>query len=260
MSSIASLGRAMSGLSASQKGLQVTGHNLSNVNTEGYTRQQLMQHDSSYLSIGAGTNLQKVGLGVTVTEIRQIRDAFIDRRLRTETSILNFYNVKSDVTSEIEAILDEPYGETFNSMMESFWQQSQKLATNPSGVEERLAFIQQADVLIKRATQILEGLATYQENLNIQIKQTVARINQISYQIKDYNDKIAIAEINGDNANDYRDQRNLLLDELAEYMDINYSESADGRITVKAQGRSLVDGTFVTEIDLEYLDHGSEIG
>ncbi len=257
MASIASLGRAVSGLQASQRGLQVTGHNLSNINTEGYTRQQLLQHDSMYVSVGAGSGLKQVGLGVSLTEIRQVRDAFVDKRLRTETSVLNFYNAKSEAMREIETILDEPYGETLSGIMEDFWKQTQKLSTNPSGVEERLAFIQTADVLIKRASQIFDGLETYQGHLNTQVKESVGRINEITAQIKTYNDAIAKAEINGDNANDYRDQRNLLLDELAEYLPITYSEDATGRVTVKGNGYELVSGQFVTEIGLKYMDNGS---
>lgn len=257
MSSIASLGRAISGLNASQRGLQVTGHNLTNLNTKGYTRQQLLQHDSSYINVGVAGSLQQVGLGVTVSEIRQVRDEFVDKRLRTETSVLNFYQVKQDTMTEIEAILDEPHGETLSGIMEDFWKQGQKLATNPSGVEERLAFIQTADVLLKRANQIFDGLSTYQHHLNTQVKESVKRINQITKDIKAYNDIISKSEISGDNANDYRDQRNVLLDELSEYMDISYSETPDGRISVYSNGRSLVDGEFVTEIGLEYLDNGS---
>lgn len=250
MSSIASLGRMVSGLTASQIGLQVTGHNLANLNTPGYTRQQVLQHDSGYLNVGNNGQLQKVGLGVSITQIRQVRDVFLDKRFRTESSVLNFYQTKQDGINEIEAILDEPHGETLSGIMEDFWKQAQKLSTNPSGVEERLAFIQTADVLAKRANQIMQGLNDYQYNTNEEIKKTVHRINQITKDIKSINDVIQKAEVNGDEANDYRDQRNLLLDELSQYMDIDYKEMPDGSVIVNSQGRTLVDGPFVTQIDL----------
>ncbi|MGL4799618.1 MAG: flagellar hook-associated protein FlgK [Cellulosilyticaceae bacterium] len=250
MSSIASLGRMVSGLTASQIGLQVTGHNLSNLNTPGYTRQQVLQHDSGYLNVGNNGQLQKVGLGVSITQIRQVRDVFLDKRFRTETSVLNFYQTKQDGINEIEAILDEPHGETLSGIMEDFWKQAQKLSTNPSGVEERLAFIQTADVLAKRANQIMQGLNDYQYHTNEEIKKTVHRINQITKDIKSINDVIQKAEVNGDEANDYRDQRNLLLDELSQYIDIDYKEMPDGSVIVNSQGRTLVDGPFVTQIDL----------
>lgn len=258
MSSIASLGRAASGLRAAQTGLQITGHNLSNVNTRGYTRQQALQHDSGYITIGQnGGNLQQVGLGVSITEIRQIRDEFADKRFRTENSVLNFYTAKQSATTEIESILDEPHGESISGMMEDFWKQVQKLSTNPAGVEERLAFIQTADVLMKRANQIMDGLNEYQQHVNTQVKDTVNDINKMLHSIQDLNEIISKAEINGDHANDLRDQRNQLLDDLSGLIDIDYYEGADGKVVVKSEGRNLIDGPFIIEMNTKVVGNGS---
>ena len=258
MSSIASLGRMTSGLRAAQTGLQVTGHNIANVNTKGYTRQQALQNDSGYLTIGSnGGRLQQVGLGVSVSEIRQIRDEFADKRYRSENSILNFYTAKQNATAEIETILDEPHGASISGMMEDFWKQMQKLSTNPSGVEERLAFIQTADVLIKRANQIMDGFNEYQYDVNTQVKDTVKNINSMLHQIKDLNDSISVKEVNGDHANDLRDQRNALLDELSGLIDIDYYEDKDGKVVVKTEGRNLIDGPFVIEMGLKTLNNGT---
>jgi flagellar hook-associated protein 1 FlgK len=251
MSSIASIGRMVSGLSAAQKGLQVTGHNISNVNTQGYIRQQLLQHESSYMNIGSAGRLMQVGLGVTPTEIRQIRDELADRRYRTENGGVNFYQTKNAGVEEIEAILDEPYGESISQMLQSFWSQTQKLNTSPDGVEERLSFIQAANVLIKKANHIADSLTSYQDNLNTEVRKSVDRVNEIIQGVYDFNEKIALSEINGDNANDYRDQRNLLLDELSGYMEIDYYEEPDSRIVLKAEGNVVIDKQFVTLLDLK---------
>ena len=258
MSSIASLGRAASGLRAAQTGLQITGHNLSNVNTRGYTRQQALQHDSGYITIGQnGGNLQQVGLGVSITEIRQIRDEFADKRFRTENSVLNFYTAKQSATTEIESILDEPHGESISGMMEDFWKQVQKLSTNPAGVEERLAFIQTADVLMKRANQIMDGLNEYQQHVNTQVKDTVNDINKMLHSIQDLNESISKAEISGDHANDLRDQRNQILDDLSGLIDIDYYEGPDGKVVVKSEGRNLIDGPFIIEMNTKVVGNGS---
>ncbi|MGL6173164.1 MAG: flagellar hook-associated protein FlgK [Cellulosilyticaceae bacterium] len=257
MSSIPSLGKMVSGLVASQKGLQVTGHNISNINTPGYIRQQVLQHDSSYLNISGPSGLKQVGQGVSITEVRQIRDELADKRLRTENSVLNFYTVKQSAVSEVESILGEPHGSSISKMLDDFWKQTQKLGTNPSGIEERLAFLQTADVLMKKANHIMQGLNTYQEGLNKEVIESVDRINTLLYAIKDYNDVIVSKEINGDIAHDLRDQRNLLLDELSSYMDIDYYEERDGRVTVRAEGREVIDGQFVTELDLKQTKSGS---
>lgn len=257
MSSISSITKMVSGLNTAQKGLQVTAHNISNVNTTGYIRQQLLQHESSYLNIGSAGRLLQVGLGVSATEIRQIRDELADRRYRTENATLNFYQTQNASIQEIESILDEPYGETLSTMLSSLWSQAQKLNTNPDGVEERLSFIQSANVLIQKANHISNSFVTYQDNLNKEVIKSVDRINQIFEGIYEYNEKIALSEINGDNANDYRDKRNLLLDELSGYMEIDYYEEADSRIVLKAQGRIAIDKQFVTRIELAQTKEGS---
>lgn len=258
MSSIASIGKMVSGLVASQTGLQVTGHNLSNLNTQGYTRQQLLLHDSSYVTIGTnGRQPQKLGLGVSITEIRQVRDEFADSRFRTENSVLNYYSVKQSAVTEVESILDEPNGAAMTKMLDDYWRQMQKLSTNPGGVEERLAFIQTAHVLMEKANHISDSLNTYQHHLNTEVVNSVKRINELTKGISDLNDVINRAEIGGDNANDFRDQRNVLLDELSQYMDIDYYEEKDGRVVVKGEGQTLVDRQFVTEIKLQQTKPGS---
>ena len=257
MSSMASLGRMVSGLSASQRGLQVTGHNLSNMNTKGFTRQQLLQHDSAYLNIGKGLTTKQVGLGVSITEIRQVRDNFADARFRTENSTYQYYQAKQTATMEIESILDEPHGETLSGLMNDFWGQTQKLSTNPSGVEERLAFIQTADVLTKRMNQIMNGFEDYQYHLNDQVHESVDNINSLIEGIDELNDRIVEAEINGDNANDYRDQRNLLLDELSSEIDIDYTETPEGRIVINSNGRTILDHGFSLKLETEHVDNDS---
>mgnify|MGYP000206737261 CR=1 FL=1 len=258
MSSISSLGKMVSGLKAGQRGLQVTGQNLTNINTKGYTRQQLLQHETGYLNVGSngGRNLQ-VGLGVTCTEIRQIRDELADMRLRQENSVLSYYQNLKAASNEIEAIFDEPYGDTVSDLLNEFWAQTEKLKTSPSGVDERISFIKSAKVLAGKLNEISNSLSGYQERANKQVEKSVARVNQIIKDIQTWNEKIAKAEINGDNANDYRDQRNLLLDELSTYGEVKYYEEADNRLLVKFEGHIVVNKKFITTLELKQTVEGS---
>ena len=256
MSSISSLTKAVSGLTSAQKGLQVTGQNLSNLNTTGYTRQQLLQHETGYLTIGVnGGYKQQVGLGVSNTEIRQIRDALTDRRIRTEQSVLSYYQELTTASTEIENLFDEPYGSNIGDLMSSFWGQAQKLNTAPDGVEERLSFINSAQVLITKINDIADALVDQQYSLNTEIETAVDSINSIIDQIAEMNKKIAEAEANNkDHANDYRDQRNVLLDQLAEYGDISYYEAADGRVTVQFEGHTVVDKEITSKMEMVSKD------
>lgn len=258
MASISSISKAVSGLVAAQKGLQVTGHNISNTNTKGYTRQQLLQSDSPYVTVGSnGGYALKLGLGVTCDEIRQIRNDMADRRLRTENSVLHYYQKLNSATSDIESMFDEPYGSTISEFLSDFWSQAQKLSTTPDGVEERMSFISTAKVLMSKINVVTESLKTYQTKLNSDVKTTVNRINEILDGIKETNEKISLAEAGGENANDYRDQRNLLLDELSQYGSVTYTEEADRRVLVKFEGHIVVNKQLVTKLELEQTRPGS---
>lgn len=255
MSSISSLTKAVSGLTAAQKGLQVTGHNISNTNTKGYTRQQLLQSESSYLTIGKnGGYSMQVGLGVTCDEIRQIRDELADKRLRTEKSVLCYYQALNAASTDIESMFDEPYGATVSDYLNDFWSQAQKLSASPNTVEERMSFISAAKVLINKINEVSDQLTDYQFKLDSNIKTSVNRINEITKEIRSLNDKIAISEVNGDNANDYRDQRNVLLDELATYGNISYYEEPSGMIQVQFEGHSIVNHGFEINLELKEIE------
>lgn len=247
MSSISSLYKMTSGLVAGQKGLQITAHNLSNVNTKGFSRQQVLQSDNSYLNVGVG----KIGMGVKLDEIRQIRDELADFRYRRESSVLNYYSTASSAVSEIESILDEPNGTSLSESLNDFWGQTQKLATSPSGVEERLSFIQTADVLAKKINHIYDSMCDYQDNLNQQVIDMTKKINGLLDNIYKANEQVVRAEINGSNANDIRDQRNNLLDDLSQCLEITYFEDKDGNVIVKSEGMSLVEDKFVTKLELK---------
>jgi len=258
MSSISSLTKAISGLNAAQKGLQVTGHNISNTNTKGYTRQQLLQSDSSYLTVGInGGYKMQVGLGVTCDEIRQIRDDLADKRFRTESSVLNYYQKLNSVTTDIESMFDEPYGDTISDLLNTFWSQAQKLSTSPTGVEERMSFISTAKVLASKVNKVTESLTEYQQKLNIDVEAATSRINEIIEEIAEYNEKISIEKVTGENANDYRDQRNLLLDELSTYGNISYYEEADRRVAVSFEGHTVVNKGITIKMKLEQTEEGS---
>lgn len=248
---MASLTRAISGLNASQAGLNVTGHNLTNINTPGYVRQQVLQNDSFYTDIGRkGNTILSLGSGVDVTEIRQIRDSFLDRNYRTEMSSYQFYHIKQSTINEVESILGEINGESLSDVMTDLWRQINRLATAPDGIDERKAFIQSAAVFVDKVNHITSQLNAYQYDLNNQVKDSVDKVNALTVQIRDLNEKIMRYEINGDHANDFRDERNKALDELSKLIDIHYTEDATGRVQVKAEGHLLIHDKFINKIKL----------
>lgn len=251
MSGMSSLSAMLSGLSASQSALATTAHNLANVNTPGYVRQQTLMKDASYSTIGRNaTTSFYVGLGVDVQAIRQIRDRFMDQSYRQEHSKEGFYSAKNGGIQEIETILGETEGESFATVLNNLWVSINEVSKHPEGLETRGAFIQNAVNFVERANLVSEQLISYQENLNQEVMDIVSRVNSIGDEIDGLNQMIVSLETAGGNANDYRDQRNTLLDELSGLMDISYSEDKTGSISVRAENVEFITTGGVSKMGL----------
>ena len=242
MSLFTSFGVGVSGLAASQSGLNTTAHNLANTNTVGYTRQQNINADRYYKTYKINnTGKLQTGLGTTVAEVRQIRDIFLDKEYRLEVSRQSFYEKQVECGQEIEDVLGETEGVEFREAMNDIWNNLQDLSTNPESVVNRELFISQTESFLEKAKNIYSALTDYQIGLNTEIATQVDEINQISDKIAKYNGLIAKAEASGvENANDYRDARNQLMDELAGYTYYTYNEDSKGMVQIYVNNAPLV--------------------
>lgn len=238
MSSLSGLYVGVSGLNVSQAALNVTSHNLSNVDTAGFVRQQVVQTDFRYIKLGDSyVSIMQHGLGANFSEVKQVRDSFLDKAFRQEYGRQSFYEAQYEAVNEVESLFGELEGEAFQNVIGDFWTSLQELAKEPDSVVARASLIETAVTFVERADNITKQLQDYQVNLNTKIKDQVDRINGIGDEIKGLNLKIRQYESTGvEKANDLRDQRNALLDELSEYVNITYTENPSGVVTVNAEG------------------------
>ena len=234
MSLFTSFNSGVSGLKASQAGMNTAAHNLANTKTTGYTRQQNILRDTYYSNIKVTSHgTQQIGYGTTVAQVRQIRDIFLDKEYRLEVSRGSFYDRQLTTSQEIEDILGELEGVEFQNSLQDIWDSLQTISTDPQRVVNRELFLSNAESFIKNAKDVYQTLVDYQVNLNKEITAQVDKINSIGEQILDLNKRIREAEASGlENANDYRDARNQLLDELAEYTYYTYNEDHNGNVRV----------------------------
>ncbi len=255
MSLLSSLYVGTSGLQTSQNALNTTAHNLSNADTEGYTRQQVQLSTKSYITISTNTNSvsnQQTGLGVSYSNVKQVRDYFLDKSYRKESGRSMFYEVSSEVLDEVESLLGELDGEAFQETLSDLWTAVQELAKDPCSSVTQSLLVQTASEFIERAAAVYDGLASYQDNLNTQIKQQVDLINEYGNQILELNNQIRAIEAGGvESANDLRDTRNQILDELAALVNISYSEDSMGNVSVQIEGVDFVKGSMCYEIALD---------
>lgn len=248
MASFNGLHIGVSGLNVSQAALNVTSHNLANVDTKGFVRQQTMVTDFQYVRLGESyLSAMQRGLGANFAEVKQVRDSFLDQAYRQEIGRQAFYESQYQAINEIEGLFGELEGVQFQNAMKEFWEAMQELSREPDNIVARAAFVQTSVSFIERSDNIFKQLNDYQISLNTKIIDQVDRVNEIGNELKDLNIKIRHYESTGvEHANDLRDQRNLLLDELSKIADITYKENKAGVVTVNLEGVP-----FVTE-DLIY--------
>lgn len=240
------------GLKTAQTALNTTAHNLSNINTSGYTRQQVTFSDTQYVRVNTQDKVSTpdYGLGVAISEVRRIRDQFIDQAYRNENSRLGFYESQYKAIEEIEDQFGEMQGVTYESYLINLYDSINELAKNPTSTVARSSLIQNATAFIEKSENVYKGLKDYQTTLNTQVKNMVDSINKLGDKIYTLNKKISKIESTGiEDANDLRDERDAAIDELSKYIDITYYENDSKEVIISAEGIP-----FVTMGELAKMD------
>jgi flagellar hook-associated protein 1 FlgK len=235
-------------LMAQQKGINVTGNNIANVNTPGYSRQRL--NLSSDVPIMTGNGL--MGSGVTANKVERVYQRFLGVQINNETQSLGQWEAHKDALERVEMIFDESGGYGLNQVMSEFWNAWQDLTNNPSGSVERTVLVAKSEMLTATFSKNYEDLQKIQRDIDWNIEGAVEEINRLSENMVDLNQKIIQVESGGHMANDYRDQRDLVLKELSELIDINSFEDANGGVTVSVgSGQALVEGTHTYKLSTQ---------
>lgn len=255
MSLFGSLYIGSSGLQTSQNALNTTAHNMSNIDTVGYTRQQVQQGTRIYKTIstsGSAVAYQQTGLGVNYTQVKQIRDYFLDKSYRRESGRSAFYDTYTSAVEEIESLFQELDGEAFAESIDNLWSSVQELAKDPGNAVNQGVFVQRCSEFLSRGEAVYKGLCEYQDNLNYKVKQQVDTMNAYAKRISELNQEILKIESGKiEKANDLKDERNQLIDELSAMGYIDCREDVDGNVLIKLEGKEFVKSDSYNEICLD---------
>ncbi|MBW2056218.1 MAG: flagellar hook-associated protein FlgK [Deltaproteobacteria bacterium] len=222
-----------------QKSLQVASHNIANVGTPGFSRQEVILETATPLSSNPG----QIGTGVRAEEVRRVYDRFLQSQLAKESQILGRWQARKGAVGQVAAIFDETSETGLSARMTEFWNAWQELANNPSGQAERTDLVLKATSMAEMFNRAYSNLSDLRDQMDDLVSDGLDTVNTISTQIANLNEKIASVEVTGQNANDYRDQRDQLLKDLSEMIDFNSFESSDGMVTVfVAGGKPIVQG------------------
>jgi len=249
MSGISSvLSIAKEALLAQQIAIQVASHNIANVDTPGYTRQALQLEAHISTPTGAGM----MGNGVKAASILRNYDQFMVQRLAGQESNLGSLQAQQESMRLVETAFNEAPGMAINDLMNKFWSSWQDLADNPEISGTRQAVIQSSQLLIDQLHAMSEELIQAKTDIGTSLNTAIGDVNSIASQIATLNVQIAGEESAAGQANDLRDKRDALVQNLSQLLDITFFEDKNGGYSVLMHdGHSLVEGNQSTKVDWE---------
>jgi flagellar hook-associated protein 1 FlgK len=241
---------AVSGLYASQLGIEVTGHNIANMNTEGYSRQRINLNTATPRTVSPG----QIGMGVNVQSITRIYDDILGQNLRDENTSLRYWQDVQTTLDKVEIYFNElESGSGLGDSIQEYFDAWHELAnTAPDNTAEstikRQNLVEKSTTLTMKIKGGYNALESIRKDTDNQINEHVKEINDIAKNIALLNRKIAGIESADNNANDLRDQRENLLNDLAKIAGTYAFEKKNGQVTVYISGSPLVDGDIANKV------------
>jgi len=240
-------------LLAQQKGLEVTGHNIANVNTPGYSRQKVSMQANAPTMTSQGL----VGTGVSAKDSKRVYDGFVGVQIDNENEEMGRWDAQKTALERVEIIINESSDDGLSKTMGEFWNAWQDLVNNPSGDVERLALLGASETLAFEFQNTYNQFSPLQHDLDISIASTVDEINLKAAEIANLNQRIVETEGGGSQANDFRDARDLAVKDLSLMIDVVTFEESSGSINVSlSNGSSLVNGSNTSTLSTMVGDSG----
>lgn len=233
--------------------ISTAGHNISNANTEGYSRQrvQMKEFDPLYKpDLERAERPGMIGQGIDVQSVNRIRDELLDKRIVGQQNQESYWQTRSDYYTMLEQIYNEPYDVSVRGNMDKFWEGWQELSANPESQAARQVVVTRGETLTDSIQQQWNSLSGIADLLNGDIEATVKQVNSYTRQIADLNGEIVRSRGMGDNPNDLLDRRDLLVDKLSQLINISTDNRDSDEFMVHVDGRVIVQGSIAREIGL----------
>jgi flagellar hook-associated protein 1 len=231
LSTFHGLEAAKRGMMTQQAALYVTGHNVANANTPGYTRQRVNFVTTEPFPT-PGLNRPQIpgqmGTGVKAGSIERVREYFLDIQYRGENNKFGYWEARADAIAKMEDIMNEPSDNGLAKTMDQFWQALQDLSVNPENEGARSVVRQRGLAVVETFHYLSNSLSQIQTDIGMQIGMTVTQINSLAKQISEINKQIASVEPNGYLPNDLYDERDRLIDELSKLINVQVEKVPSG--------------------------------
>lgn len=260
LSTFHGLEAAKRGMMTQQAALYVTGHNVANANTPGYTRQRVNFVQTEPFP-SPGLNRPQIpgqmGTGVKAGSIERVREYFLDIQYRGENNKLGYWEARADAIAKMEDIMNEPSDNGLAKTMDQFWQALQDLSVNPENEGARSVVRQRGLAVVETFHYLSNSLSQIQTDIGTQIGVTITQINSLAKQISEINQQIASVEPNGYLPNDLYDERDRLIDELSKLINVQVEKHPTGG-NAPATAEGTYDIYFLNGNEKVYLVQGGD--
>ncbi len=250
---------ALRGLYSSQRGLATVAHNVDNTNTPGYSRQVIDQRASRAMLVASGAGM--LGMGSDVVAIHRMRDEFLDEKFWSESQYLGEWNVKATLIDDLQTLYNEPSDSGFSRILNDFYAGLQQLSTDPSSLSARAMVMERGVMVARYFNNVATQFERLQDDVNNMVNAKVEQVNSLADQIQQLNRQIYNYEITGNTANDLRDRRGHVVDQLSQIVNTQAYEVETGyslpsgapekRFVVAISGKALVDHVDVVHLKAE---------
>lgn len=239
------LDTAVKALRAHQLAVDVASHNVANVGSPGFSRQRVLLRPMGVDGSDHFTRdalLGRAGFGVMAKDVNRVRDIFLDFQVRQVIGSKTESSVLARALSQAEFVFNDPTDDGISALLSKFWSAWHDLVNDPESAAARTTIVNSTETLATRLQGARQELLTQRADQNLQVSAIGDKINAAAAEIAQLNFQIKQVELSGDIANDLRDRRDLLLDELASLADISYSEQPDKSVLVYLGNHELVTG------------------
>jgi flagellar hook-associated protein 1 FlgK len=250
-STFGGLNTMVRGLMSSQLSLDTVGHNITNGNTEGYSRQRVNLAATNSQTVYGTYGACQVGTGVDVTSITRARDVFADRQYWQENSNSKYAEARQMTYDKLQAMFNESDDTGLQAVLsgaDGFWSKLKTLSDHASTDSVRVVVRDSGKELANTITDDASSLQGLIGDNNSSIELKVESVNQLTSKIYDLNRQIVNFESTGGHANDLRDSRDLMVDKLSALVNVNVTEKDNGSFSIISSGNTLVDEDGALEL------------
>ena len=241
-------------LMAQSTAISTAGHNISNADTEGYSRQRvnLKQFDPLYRpDLSRAETAGQIGQGISAESITRVRDELLEKRIVAQSSSESYWEVRSQYYSMLEGVYNEPADVSVRTNMDKFWESWQELSLYPETKAARQAVVTRGETLAESIQQRQKSLAGIGTLLNGDIDATIKQLNDYATRIAELNKEIERSEAMGDHPNDLYDQRDLMVEKLSKIANVTTDTRDNDEFMVHIDGHVLVQGKVARQLDTE---------